>query len=111
MCSRLRRLHQASAWLPSHLSDCPALTNLQISLPRNLLAPALADVEQPEDITLLLVFFPSETKSVTVEKAGMNTSVTQVEMCCFNFPLAFQQRNPGCGGSVEIYLLAAVNPH
>lgn len=88
------------------------LTSLQISLPCNLLVPALADVEQPEDITLLLCFFfSSETKSVTVEKAEMNTSVTQVEMCCFNFPLAFQQRNPGCGGSMEIYLLAAVNPH
>lgn len=57
-----------------------------------------------------LWLFSSETKSVAVGKAERNPSVTQVEMCCFNFPPAFQQRNPGCGGTVEICLLAAVNP-
>jgi len=40
----------------------------------------------------------------------MNASVTQVEMCYFNFPLALQQLNPGLRGTGEIYLLAAVNP-
>lgn len=54
MCSSLRRLHQASAWLPSHLPACPVLTNVQTSLPCNLRAPALADVEQPEDVALVV---------------------------------------------------------
>lgn len=110
MCFRLRHLHQASAWLLSHLSDCPAVTNLQFPC----LVPALANTEQPQDIALVFFsfFFPLCNK---IRRSGtigeeMNASVTQVEMCYFNFPLALQQPNPGLGGTGEIYLLAAVNP-
>ena len=108
-----RHLHQASAWLFSHLSDCPAVTNVQFPCFVTALFQCW-QIQSSQRISRCWAgfFFPLCNKIRRSGTSGeeMNASVTQVEMCHFNFPLALQQPNPGLGGTGEIYLLAAVNP-